>query len=82
VDRRSFLRINPTIAHKALMVDTFERDVLSVVGIVSHAAIELEKFATAMKTIAEQSTPTAPSPTISRRRASLSLSLSRRPRAH
>jgi methyl-accepting chemotaxis protein len=39
----------------ARLVDTFERDVLSVVGIVSHAAIELEKFATAMKTIAEQS---------------------------
>jgi methyl-accepting chemotaxis protein len=39
----------------ARLVDTFERDVLSVVGIVSHAAIELEKFATAMKSIAEQS---------------------------
>jgi methyl-accepting chemotaxis protein len=39
----------------AKLVNTFERDVLSVVGIVSHAAIELEKFATAMKTIAEQS---------------------------
>jgi methyl-accepting chemotaxis protein len=39
----------------ARLVDTFERDVLSVVGVVSHAAIELEKFASAMKTIAEQS---------------------------
>jgi methyl-accepting chemotaxis protein len=39
----------------ARLVDSFERDVLSVVGIVSHAAIELEKFATAMKAIAEQS---------------------------
>jgi methyl-accepting chemotaxis protein len=39
----------------ARLVDTFERDVLSVVGIVSHAAVELEKFATAMKGIAEQS---------------------------
>jgi methyl-accepting chemotaxis protein len=39
----------------ARLVDTFERDVLSVVGIVSHAAVELEKFATAMKAIAEQS---------------------------
>jgi methyl-accepting chemotaxis protein len=39
----------------ANLVDSFERDVLSVVGIVSHAAIELEKFATAMKAIAEQS---------------------------
>jgi methyl-accepting chemotaxis protein len=39
----------------AKLVDTFERDVLSVVGIVSHAAVELEKFATAMKAIAEQS---------------------------
>jgi methyl-accepting chemotaxis protein len=39
----------------AELVDTFERDVLSVVGIVSHAAVELEKFATAMKGIAEQS---------------------------
>jgi methyl-accepting chemotaxis protein len=37
------------------LVDSFERDVLSVVGIVSHAAVELEKFATAMKAIAEQS---------------------------
>jgi methyl-accepting chemotaxis protein len=39
----------------AKLVDSFERDVLSVVGIVSHAAVELEKFATAMKAIAEQS---------------------------
>jgi methyl-accepting chemotaxis protein len=39
----------------AELVDTFERGVLSVVGIVSHAAVELEKFATAMKGIAEQS---------------------------
>jgi methyl-accepting chemotaxis protein len=39
----------------AKLIGTFERDVLSVVGIVSHAAVELEKFATAMKTIAEQS---------------------------
>ncbi len=39
----------------AQLVDSFERDVLSVVGIVSHAAVELEKFATAMKAIAEQS---------------------------
>ena len=39
----------------ARLVDTFERDVLSVVGIVSHAAVELEKFAIAMKAIAEQS---------------------------
>ena len=39
----------------AELVDTFERDVMSVVGIVSHAAVELEKFATAMKGIAEQS---------------------------
>jgi methyl-accepting chemotaxis protein len=39
----------------AKLVDAFERDVLSVVGIVSHAAVELEKFATAMKGIAEQS---------------------------
>jgi methyl-accepting chemotaxis protein len=39
----------------AMLVDTFERDVLSVVGIVSHAAVELEKFASAMKAIAEQS---------------------------
>jgi methyl-accepting chemotaxis protein len=39
----------------AELADTFERDVLSVVGIVSHAAVELEKFATAMKGIAEQS---------------------------
>jgi methyl-accepting chemotaxis protein len=39
----------------AKLVDSFERDVLSVVGIVSHAAVELEKFATAMKGIAEQS---------------------------
>ncbi|HEY6258352.1 MAG TPA: methyl-accepting chemotaxis protein [Xanthobacteraceae bacterium] len=38
----------------AKLVDTFERDVLGVVGIVSHAAIELEKFAAAMKAIAEQ----------------------------
>ena len=39
----------------AKLVDTFERDVLSVVGIASHAAVELEKFASAMKVIAEQS---------------------------
>jgi len=39
----------------ARVADAFERDVLSVVGIVSHAAVELEKFATAMKAIAEQS---------------------------
>jgi methyl-accepting chemotaxis protein len=39
----------------AKLVNAFERDVLSVVGIVSHAAVELEKFATAMKAIAEQS---------------------------
>jgi methyl-accepting chemotaxis protein len=39
----------------AKLVNTFERDVLSVVGIVSHAAVELEKFATAMKAISEQS---------------------------
>jgi methyl-accepting chemotaxis protein len=39
----------------AKLVNAFERDVLSVVGVVSHAAVELEKFATAMKSIAEQS---------------------------
>jgi methyl-accepting chemotaxis protein len=37
------------------LANAFERDVLSVVGIVSHAAVELEKFASTMKTIAEQS---------------------------
>jgi methyl-accepting chemotaxis protein len=39
----------------AKLVSTFERDVLSVVGIVSHAAVELEKFAGAMKAIAAES---------------------------
>jgi methyl-accepting chemotaxis protein len=39
----------------AQLVDTFERDVLSVVGIVSHAAVELEKFAGAMQAIAAES---------------------------
>jgi methyl-accepting chemotaxis protein len=39
----------------AALVDTFERDVLSVVGIVSHAATDLENFASGMKSIAEQS---------------------------
>jgi methyl-accepting chemotaxis protein len=39
----------------ARVVDTFERDVLSVVGIVSHAAVELEKFAGAMQAIAAES---------------------------
>jgi methyl-accepting chemotaxis protein len=42
-------------AEFAKLADTFERDVFSIVGIVSHAAVELEKFATAMKAIAEQS---------------------------
>jgi methyl-accepting chemotaxis protein len=39
----------------AKLADTFERDVFSVVGFVSHAAVELEQFAAAMKAIAEQS---------------------------
>jgi methyl-accepting chemotaxis protein len=39
----------------ARLADAFERDVLSVVEIVSHAAIELEKSATAMIAIAKQS---------------------------
>jgi methyl-accepting chemotaxis protein len=39
----------------AKLVKAFERDVLSVVGIVSHAAVELEKFAGSMKTIAAES---------------------------
>jgi len=39
----------------AMLVNAFERDVLSVVGMVSQAAVELERFATDMNAIAEQS---------------------------
>jgi methyl-accepting chemotaxis protein len=39
----------------ARLADSFEREVMAVVGIVSHSAVELERFATDMKVIAEQS---------------------------